>query len=231
MKFLRKSLFQSLALTFVSLFVFIYSYQALAITKYENSLDNVLRGGEGNDWLYGGEGNDRLYGGEGNDSLYGGEGNDWLYGGEGDDRLYGDRGDRLSGDRGDDGLSGGEGDDWLWGNGGDDWLLGDGGDDWLWGNGGDDRLYGGEGDDGLFGGYGDDYFGFYGKNGFDIIKDFTDQEDSIVLSWYMTSYDQLDIKQEGRHVIILLDGLLEGAGVIQINDFSLDNLSADDFVF
>ena len=205
MKFLRKSLFQSLALTFVSLFVFIYSYQALAITKYGNSLDNVLYGGEGDDWLSGGEGDDRLWGGEGNDRLFGGEGDDWLYG-----------------DGGDDGLSGGEGDDRLWGGEGNDRLFGGEGDDWLYGDGGDDGLSGGEGDD---------YFGFYGKNGFDIIKDFTDQEDSIVLSWYVTSYDQLDIKQEGRHVIILLDGLLEGAGVIQINNFSLDNLSADDFVF
>ena len=92
-------------------------------------------------------------------------------------------------------------------------------------------LSGGEGNDSLWGGEGDDYFVFYGKNGFDIIKDFTDQEDIIVLSSYVTSYDQLDIKQEGRHVIILLDGLFEGAGVIQINNFSLDNLSADDFIF
>ena len=78
MKFLRKSLFQSLALTFVSLFIFIYSYQALAITKYGNSLDNVLWGGEGNDWLYGGEGNDWLYGGEGDDRLVGGNGDDYF---------------------------------------------------------------------------------------------------------------------------------------------------------
>ena len=206
MKFLRKSFFQSLALTFVSLFVFIYSYQALAITKYGNSLDNVLRGSEGDDSLYGDGGNDKLYGDEGNDWLLGGEGDDSLLGGEGDDRLGGE-----------------------WG---DDRLFGGEGDDSLWGGEGNDRLYGGEGNDSLSGGYGDDYFVFYGKNGFDIIKDFTDQEeDIIVLSWYMTSYDQLDIKQEGRHVIILLDGLFEGAGVIQINNFSLDNLSVDDFVF
>jgi Ca2+-binding RTX toxin-like protein len=37
-----------------------------------NQLDNLVRGGGGNDHLYGGEGSDRIDGGDGNDIIYGG---------------------------------------------------------------------------------------------------------------------------------------------------------------
>ena len=52
-----------------------------------NTLDNVLTGGAGNDWLAGAAGNDTLSGGVGNDTLAGGTGNDNLTGGTGKDAF------------------------------------------------------------------------------------------------------------------------------------------------
>jgi Ca2+-binding RTX toxin-like protein len=56
-----------------------------------NSLNNLMRGGAGNDSLDGGAGNDTLRGGDGNDSLTGGAGNDRLEGGAGDDTYVIDK--------------------------------------------------------------------------------------------------------------------------------------------
>ncbi len=68
-----------------------------------NSADNIIKGGEGCDWLYGDDGND---------SLYGGYHSDRLSGDSGDDHLYGDSGyDVLIGGTGSDQMSGGSGSD------------------------------------------------------------------------------------------------------------------------
>jgi Ca2+-binding RTX toxin-like protein len=50
-----------------------------------NELDNVIRGGSGNDHLFGNNGADRLLGGGGGDTLDGGTGADTLRGGSGND--------------------------------------------------------------------------------------------------------------------------------------------------
>jgi Ca2+-binding RTX toxin-like protein len=55
--------------------------------------DDVLNGGEGNDFLDAGTDNDTLLGGLGFDGLSGGNGNDLLDGGAGYDSMFGGQGD------------------------------------------------------------------------------------------------------------------------------------------
>lgn len=89
-----------------------------------NELDNIIRGGAGNDSLYGGGGNDTLHGDEGDDYLSGGDGDDTLNGNAGNDYLDGgDGNDTLNGGAGDDVIRGGAGDDTITGGGGNDILV------------------------------------------------------------------------------------------------------------
>ena len=79
-----------------------------------DSIDNTLTGGAGDDQLAGLGGNDSLDGGDGNDNLEGGSGADTLMGGLGDDFLGGDStdgfgNDQLFGEAGNDTLAGDEG--------------------------------------------------------------------------------------------------------------------------
>ena len=71
------------------------SYAVMAPLSHDQSADNVLTGGTGNDSLRGGAGNDSLSGGAGNDTILGGAGNDTLSGGAGNDSLSGEDGDDL----------------------------------------------------------------------------------------------------------------------------------------
>jgi len=91
-----------------------------------NAAANVLEGGGGNDTIhdvvYGGEGDDVVFGQIGNDTLLGEGGNDLLDGGDDDDPA------------GRDFLDGGDGDDELAGSGGDDTLYGGIGNDILSGS-------------------------------------------------------------------------------------------------
>ncbi|MDM7953850.1 MAG: calcium-binding protein [Cyanobium sp. CZS 25K] len=57
--------------------------------------DDVLKGGNGHDWMNGNGGDDHLDGGAGNDVLYGGSGRDWLMAGGGNDYLNGGVGDDV----------------------------------------------------------------------------------------------------------------------------------------
>ena len=100
----------------------------------------------------------------GNDRIYGRYGDDYLDGGDGNDRINGGAGnDTITGGNGNDSLAGGEGDDII-----------DGGS-------GDDKIYGG-GNDTLIGGEGRDKFYISNRsNSHDVIKDFADNEDTIVL--------------------------------------------------
>lgn len=112
---------------------------AFAMPAQEHtSYDDIIQGGDGNDFLWGELGADQLYGGDGADYLVGDReasvafdntplvpfdltsallddiyhGDDALYGGAGNDFLYGLGGnDQLAGGAGDDQLVGGAGDD------------------------------------------------------------------------------------------------------------------------
>ncbi len=169
---------------------------------------DLLVGGGGADTLFGGAGNDRLEGRTQNDRLFGGAGNDELFGGAGNDRLEGNRqNDRLFGGAGDDVLNGGWGNDRLLGGAGNDTLNGGRGSDRLLGGAGNDRLegraqhdrlFGGAGDDELLGGWGRDYLSggqgsdeltggggsdtFVFSDGRDVITDFSDDIDTVVLN-------------------------------------------------
>jgi len=99
---------------------------------------NILRGGEGDDFIDGRAGADELFGDGGNDTILGGSGTDVMFGGTGRDSL-------VAGEGGDT-VFGGAGADTIIGNDGADSLLGDEGDDtFIVGAG--DTANGGAGDD------------------------------------------------------------------------------------
>jgi hypothetical protein len=59
----------------------------------EITLDAIIHGGDGSDWLVGGGGDDQIFGDRGHDMLFGRLGDDVLDGGEGNDLFWGGRGD------------------------------------------------------------------------------------------------------------------------------------------
>jgi Ca2+-binding RTX toxin-like protein len=82
-------------------------------TIYGNtSMENIIYGLGGNDYIFGTTTNEILYGGSGNDNMSGRDGNDVLLGGNGNDTINGDGGnDTLNGGSGNDRLYGGLGND------------------------------------------------------------------------------------------------------------------------
>lgn len=185
--------------------------------------DDVLNGNRGDDRVFGGDGSDLLYGGKDNDTLFGEDGNDTLFGdleddvlqgGTGDDLLFGgDGNDNLSGDNGNDNLLGLEGNDTLFGDIGDDFVNGNQGNDEVQGGDGADTLHGGQGDDNLVGGTdtdflwgdkgtdtltggtGSDRFVLQSFAGADLITDYDDAEDFLVIDEAEISFDDLTIEQ------------------------------------
>ena len=145
--------------------------------------DDDINSGGGNDLVRSSNGNDTVNGAGGNDSIYGGLGDDLMRGSNGNDYLGGgDGNDRLSGGCGNDRLNGGDGNDRLSGGCDDDRLNGGDGDDFLSGGSGNDRLTGGSGRNRLVGGAGEDVFIFGDDStGHNIIQDFNEDEDSIVI--------------------------------------------------
>ena len=55
-------------------------------------LNDTIRGGDDDEYIFGGDGNDVLYGGLGSDAINGGRGDDVIYGGEGRDIVEGGSG-------------------------------------------------------------------------------------------------------------------------------------------
>jgi Ca2+-binding RTX toxin-like protein len=139
-------------------------------------LNDVLYGGDDNDFIDGRGGFDILTGGLGRDTIYGGpdgdqiwgygetwvlshlDGDDVLHGGDGNDTIDGGAGhDQLFGEGENDALDGHTGNDALFGGGGRDSLEGSWDNDWLSGGEENDTLIGGFGKDTLFGDGGDDW--------------------------------------------------------------------------
>jgi Ca2+-binding RTX toxin-like protein len=174
------------------------------ILRGEAGLDRI-EGGEGADTLYGGAGFDILDGGLGADRMEGGEDNDtYIVDHSGD--LVIENADGGTGDRVETSITltlsanverlsllgaaniNGSGNvlgNQIVGNSGDNILRGFEGMDNLSGGAGNDRLYGGADTDILTGGGGSDLFVFDTAGGWsnnDLIKDFSVEDDLIVLS-------------------------------------------------
>lgn len=175
-----------------------------------NSGNDVLRGNTGNDTINGGAGADDLYGGSGNDDVNGGTGSDEIVGSSGRDDLRGEDGnddieggseaDELRGQAGEDELWGNEGGDYISGGSGDDRLFGGAARDFMYGGQDDDRIAGEDGSDRLYGQSGDDYliggadtdwlYGGTGEDQFlfgenfdkDLVRDFENNVDTILIN-------------------------------------------------
>lgn len=140
--------------------------------------------------------NNLLFGGVGGVAgtvLKGLASNDFMRGGDGIDKLLGQVGDDL--------LNGGGGGDLLKGLVGNDVVAGLFGDDKLDGGRGNDTVIGGKGIDELIGGRGSDRFvvELNGEN--DLIKDFKNTFDRIVVLGNV-DFNDLDISQEKGNTII-----------------------------
>ena len=105
------------------------------------TLDLILYGTPGEEFLSGGSGNDRIYGYAGPDHLHGYTGDDFLFGGDGPDEIKGGVGN--------DHLYGGAGKDRLWGGKGADYVHGGAGADKIVFHPDGDTVIGGKGADNL----------------------------------------------------------------------------------
>ena len=88
------------------------------------------------------------------------------------------------------------------GSGGADTIRGGSGDDLIQGGGGKDTLSGQLGDDTLRGDGGADIFKFRVSDTNDTILDFRQGQDRIEIESGAQSFDDLDIVQDGRDVLI-----------------------------
>ncbi len=202
--------------------------------------NNLLLGNKGDDFLQvsftrlGEAGNNTLKGGAGNDTLNGGDGKDLLVGGSGFDVIFGNEdNDLILGKKDIDLLFGGQGDDTIEGGKGDDAIEGDTGNDYLLGGAGVDILFGGEGNDILIGGKDADIFQLQPNTGTDIIQDFEDGQDLLLLESTLRfgqelTFEQLGISQDNNQTTIAIAetgeilALLEGV--------SATNIDSEDFI-
>ena len=177
---------------------------------------NVLNGGAGNDVLNGGGGNDQLIGGAGVDTaVFSGANNRvnlnstaWQVTGDGRDRL-------LQIER----VNAGAGKDVVTGNRFANVLSGGSGNDVLNGGGGNDQLIGGPGIDRLKGGLGRDTFRIQKGAGYDIIEDFRNGQDRLLLG---SGKSRLRIKANSGDALIyqgsdLLARIDNAEGQIQVS--------------
>lgn len=176
----------------------VFSDPAAGINFIGDAGDNIARTGSSADLVR--IGNDLMVGGDGNDFLATGAGNDASFGGNGDDRLEADGGN--------DTVFGGAGNDLLFASTGDDFVSGGTGVDLLEAEEGNDILIGGDGRDVMKGAQGLDQFVYEGNvfangtpalagqtginvlNAPDTILDYTIGEDRFV-------FDAEDLQLEG----------------------------------
>lgn len=140
-------------------------------TIYGNGGNDTILADGGDDRVWGGDGNDLLFGKAGHDVVGGGDGFDTLWGGTGNDTVYGGGwADTIGGADGNDRLFGDNGDDLIWGGDGNDTIYGGLHDDTLNGGSHNDLIYGGDGNDSINGGWGWDDLD--GGDGDDFIDGF-----------------------------------------------------------
>ena len=143
--------------------------------------------------------------------------NNTATGGPGEDTVIGNGGnDTLRGNRGNDSITGGNGDDFLYGGRDNDYF--EGGE-------GNDLISGELGNDFLIGGAGSDRFVLEPGGGADVIVDFQDSEDLIVLSRGLT-FPQIRVTQgvDGALITIPITGevLATLRGVVASNITRVD---------
>jgi Ca2+-binding RTX toxin-like protein len=147
--------------------------------------------------------------------------------------LLGDGlGNLLIGGSGQDQLDGRSGDDTLLGGVGNDHLIGGEGADLLDGGSGNDRLEGGAGDDWLVGGLGVDTFVF--TTGADVVADFRDRQDKIILDLRLWDGPPPAIADLLHGAIVTATGLRFDFGqgnTLDIQGLFNANLLADDILF
>lgn len=151
----------------------------------------------------------------GNDLVLASDKDDNLVMGAGKD-LFADYGgsDKVSGGQGDDWISSGNGADTLRGGTGNDILTNFATNAHLHGGAGDDTLMGGWDRDHLSGGSGADSFLFIADHGHDVITDFAQGEDRLVMLDFATGVADLTIVQQAAdtrisfgHWSVLLKGV------------------------
>lgn len=148
----------------------------------DNTTGAFKQGKNASERLVGGKKDDLIVAQKGDDDVVGKGGRDTLLLGRGDDKGNGGSGnDVISGYIGDDRLIGGKGNDKLYGDLFDDKLYGGSGQDKLFGGNDADRLDGGKGNDQMRGEGGRDKFVFKIKSGDDLIRDFGDGKDRLLL--------------------------------------------------
>lgn len=126
-----------------------------------------------------------------------------------------------------DALSGSNRRDVIEGTGKRDTLYGLRGRDDIDGKGGSDKIDGGRGSDTLNGGRGADKFVFRANSGNDVIEDFQDGRDRIILrGWDADKFQLLDIDADAGSVIVS-----SGDNSITLLDTDVSVLDSSDFLF
>ncbi len=113
------------------------------------------------------------------------------------------------------------------GQGGNDTLSGLSGDDILRGGAGDDFFNGGQGNDTIAGGTGSDRFFLATNNGSEIVTDFENGIDLIVMQTGL-KFSQLSISQGSNATFISLAST--GARLMTLNGISADAIGSEDFL-
>lgn len=225
-------------------------------TLLGNDGNDVLNGGLDDDYVAGGAGDDLMTGGTGNDTLLAGVGTDTVIymvatsgvtvdlgrggvqvvgGGMGSDVLAGfeniigsAHADQLIGNSGANAMNGAAGNDLIFGWTGNDTLYGWTGDDTLSGGDGDDMIWGHDGNDMLYGGAGADHFAFQTGGGRDVICDWQDGTDRLLIR-AGTAYDtfsELTIRDAGGNAVIVI-----GDATIALVGVAVSQIDASDFQF
>ena len=203
--------------------------------------DNIVLGNRGNDELVASNirleeaGNNIFNGGDGNDVLRGNNGNDLLVGETGNDIIDGLNGvDTIDGGDGNDNINGDAGNDFIDGNLGDDELTGGDGNDIIFGGDGSDTIDGLEGQDILNGNEGNDFFELIPGTGEDVIADFEDGVDRLVLSPTARfgsdlTFEQLSITQDNNNnAVIAIAQTNERLAIVA--DVTAESIDSSDFI-
>ena len=207
-----------------------------------NDADNILSRLGGDDQLLGGGGDDRLNGGAGADMLNGGDGEDTA------DYRYSWSTDGVSvsldGSAGRNGAADGDiltNIENIWGSAHGDTLSGDAGNNILSGFDGNDTLSGLGGADTLTGGAGADKFVISNDNDMDIVTDFTDGTDRLVLEHdfgvFPPSFQDsgITLSDDGSDTVIAYDadgvGGNDAVDVMILTGVTSDLITISDFEF